>query len=219
MASITSGTIGYTRALNLGDYNSKKADVTLAFTLNEGDNLDGILSEVSQLCVFKAHEILNRLSAGAATRSTPQVSEGAPDTAAPAEGTAPAATTARKGRPPRANKGPQADPTAVVDAEVVSDPTHGEGDVIPNDDDQPEPEQLDDASVVEDEDWSAAAPEVTDKDLVEAISKHNQVVKNAPAIRALIGEFVEAPGQAKDIPQEHRASFLEKLKKVPALQK
>jgi len=61
----------------------------------------------------------------------------------------------------------------------------------------------------------AAAPETavatTDKDLYAACTAKQKQTNNPIAIRQLIGQYVKAPRGVKDIPQEHRPAFLEKL--------
>ncbi len=206
MAQLTSGTVKYGRTVNGGDYNSKRADVELTFTVAEGEEEGAAVQHVSELAVFKCHEILHKLSAGASSRPNadkPISAPAATEVAAPAE--TPAAPAKRQpGRPPK-NKGPATDPTE------VQEPTHTTDTAASADAGSP---AEDPSEVVED--WSAAAPEVTDVDLTAAISKHNAKVKNPQAIRQLIGKYVPSPGQARDIAQAQRSAFLVELETVGA---
>jgi hypothetical protein len=69
------------------------------------------------------------------------------------------------------------------------------------------------SSADEGDDWGAVAEvkEITDADLTDAVTKRNAVLKNAQAIRVLIGTFVSPPKGLKDIPQDQRGLFLGKL--------
>lgn len=59
-----------------------------------------------------------------------------------------------------------------------------------------------------------AVEEITDQDLLDKITRKNETLKDAARIRALKDEFFPKDGnvyQFKQIPQEKRAEFLEKL--------
>lgn len=215
MGQITGGSYG--RTVNIGDFNSKKAEI--AFSVDEGEDPEIFATKAVHLC----HKILHSISAGAASRSDTRpetVATGSTETA-PAE-TLPAKPKKKAGRPPN-TEGPNLDPT---DARAVQEPASS-ATVVPATTDQPSaadaatvieevptptaPDAADPAAISEDDLLSPSVPEVTDVDLTSAITKKNAEISNPPAIRALIGEFVAPPKKATDIPQGERARFLEKL--------
>ena len=52
---------------------------------------------------------------------------------------------------------------------------------------------------------------ISDQDLTSAITKVNQKLNNTVIIRQLVATFVQPPKGSRDIPQEQRAEFIEKL--------
>lgn len=67
------------------------------------------------------------------------------------------------------------------------------------------------ATVLDDSLFSAAPAVVTDKELMEAITAKNGTLQNPPKIRELIGRYVVAPGQAREITPDKRGAFLAEL--------
>lgn len=71
------------------------------------------------------------------------------------------------------------------------------------------------------EDWGGgaeAAPPMSDKELVEAISAHNAKIKSPAKIKELIAKFAGNPPKgAKDIPAEQRAKFVAELHELKPL--
>jgi hypothetical protein len=212
MGQITHGVVKYSRTLNLGDYNSKKADVEIGFQVAEGESHDKMLNLASSIAVNKAEEILTGKAAPAAAASVGPVGGGnavmsdddkkrlaAADAAAKKKAKEDAAAAAKTAK---AAKAPPA-----VDDDFGDEPT-GTG-AAPAAGDEDLNDLLGD-------DVTATAPPVTDKDLLEAVQKKNGEIKSAPAIRNLLGKYVAAPGQLKDIPAEKRAAFLAELKTLKA---
>lgn len=211
MSQITNGEVAYGRTIKTGDFENKRVDVKLSFSVGEGESHEGILNTVSHLAISKAHEMAGL--AKPAQPAAPAVVTGtrvatdkdALATAAAGGATGTTETVKRgPGRPPKVDK-PAAPAAAAAEAaaiDVVTEQTTKAEDVVE-----------DDASL-----FTSAAVEITDKDLTEAVTKKNQEVKNPPAIRKLIGEFAGPPPKTiRDVPAAVRAKFLEKLAEVKAL--
>jgi hypothetical protein len=203
---IQSGKVIYGRTVKTGDYENKRIDIELAFTVDDGQDAEAVVGVVGQMAVKKAHELLG-LKAPAVAPTTEQAN-GAKEAAAErmnaAEGKAP--------KPPRAPKPapakPEPKPEALKDELEVEQPKA----------EAPKPETPAD-------DWEtagAAEPpkEITDKELSDAaIRKVTELQKDhqgaAPAmIRKLIATFFTEPAgkMLRDIPQARRQEFLDKLK-------
>lgn len=212
MSQITGGTYG--RTVNIGDYNSKKAEI--AFSVDEGENPEIAAQQAVSLC----HKILFTISAGAASRSDTRsepVNQGSQETA-------PAETPGKKkpGRPPKTAV--NLDPTdhraaANGPSDTVKDVTADSAAVI---DESPTEQEAgasadagavvaDPADISDDDLYALALPEVTDVDITKAVTKANTSAESLAAIRKLIGEFVAPPKRLTDIPQGERHRFLEKL--------
>lgn len=197
MTHILNGVIKFGRTVKTGDFENKRCDVELSFGTEEGKQVEeAALDNIGKLARRKVHELLEMQKP---TEQTPEFL--APKTgndkdklAAQVTGEeAPKKPAGRPRKPPAAPQ-PEVDPAAMVDesaAAPVADPAAMDDDLL-----------------------SAAAVEVTDEDLTGAITRRNATIKNAPGIRALIGKYVLPPKQARDIPQEARAKFMEELAKL-----
>lgn len=93
-------------------------------------------------------------------------------------------------------KAAKADAAAIVDA-----------DEKPNISASPE-DRADPAALVDD---FVSEPEVTDKVLLDALSKKQAELGNANPIRELLGQYLEKGKGYKDLPQSVRQNFLDKL--------
>lgn len=208
MSQITSGKVLYGRTVQPAQYESKRVDVEIAFVVGEGEDYQGMLAIAANAAYSKCHEMLGiKTALATGTVDLPKAAEkpaviietAGPDAAAEKTG-------AKRGR-----KAPPATDPAAVD--VVSDhPTK-----VPAASSAPAAATAtapaaqagsDPAAV---EDWSAAPSEVTDQDLLNAITKKNAEIKNPAAIRALIGKYVAPPKQAREIEQAKRQAFLTEL--------
>lgn len=189
MSEITSGEFTYGRTKNLGDYNNKKVELKLAFSVEKNDHA-AALANVTRIAIESCEAILEGKAAPAFLQ--PATPKAAP-TAAPAAGktkadlaaeitgeTAPAAPKPAAKKPPKVEK-------------------------------PAETKQKDAADLGDDDIMGAAVEEITDAILQDKITKRNQAIKNPQGIRGLIGQFVTHPKGARDIPQELRADFLAKL--------
>lgn len=66
---------------------------------------------------------------------------------------------------------------------------------------------------------ASAVKEITDAEIMDATTKHQQQVKNAPAIRKLLTEMdlTVPPGRIIEIPQAKRQTYLDKLVQIKPL--
>lgn len=226
---ITGGKVIFARSVQPAQYETKKAEVEITFVLAEGENLGATLDTAASLAQNKALEMvgLQKSEATQARLTSLAASDAAaamlPRTPATKEAAA-AAMNAKEPAPPKPAKPPKVpkaeakpDPAALDDdtahAAKIAENTvkNGEARAISDTpDDRKEPEDLTDM-------LGGAEPmkEITDEDLTGAIMQHNAKIKNPTAIRQLIIKFVgKTPCQARDLPKERRAEFLEDLKKL-----
>lgn len=212
MAKILGGTVTYGRTINLGDYNSKKAEATIGFSVEDGGSID----EASAVAVAKVNELLNITPAKAVTVLAAPLERFTTTALAPKETHDAAgikeanagkleAEKRKPGRPPKVT--PAAEAPKPVDDEFPET-------------DKPQISTGEERKGPEDtagDEWGAEAPAVTDLDLTSKINHKNGELRKvhgdaaAPKIRQLIGKYVTPPKQARDIPGEARAKFLEDL--------
>lgn len=203
MSQLTQGEISYSQTVNLGDYNSKKAEAKIGYSIADGASeadAKAMIDKAGQVAFSKVVELLGLPSKPGIGKNSPApAAEPAPAPAATgktkadlaAEAAAPAAA-----KLPRAKKPPAADP---ADIEEPAKPA------------AKDPADLDDGFDPVPEKKVEAPAKVTDEELTSAMTRRNAVIKNAALIRALVAEFVAHPGRAIDIPQERRKEFLDKL--------
>lgn len=233
---ITGGTVSFLRSVQPAQYETKKAEVILTFTLGEGELLEDKLDAVATLAQSKALEMVGApktgaaaIIGGAATRTKADIEKEMADKLKAAD-TATKEDKVTK-RPPSAKK---AADEAKAAAEAVALPDEGtnvrtqhtvkEGtgnsspadrEISKNPESRTDPaDSLDDLLGIE-----PAAKVITDDDMNTALTRHNAKIKNSVAIRQLVVECVvaaggKAPCQARDIPQDKRAAFLEALVKL-----
>lgn len=180
--TITNGQVVFSRTVKTGDYENKKAEVTLAFTLDEGMDAEATVAKVGAMAQDQALQMLGLQGAN----PKPQPAESA------------AEKPKRPPAPPKAADKPveklktEADPLAM-------ETTPAKQTAAPAED------TLDDV-------LSAEAPPITDKDLVSEITVKNAALKNPTAIKQLIWKFAGNQKHAHDIPAAVRAQFVKELK-------
>jgi hypothetical protein len=208
MTSIQGGKVTYGRTVKTGDYENKRADVEIMFNVEEGQDADTALDIAATMAKDKIHQMLGIIVKSApVVTNTPRAGETAEQTAvrsAPRGDKEAAAAAAMNGADAKPTpKVPKAPKAAAPKAEPTPEPA-------------PEPKAAD---PVDDFD-SAEEPEITDTQLTAEASRKNKELQEthqgaAPAmIRKLIGEFVGAGKQMKDIEQAKRAEFLRRLKEM-----
>lgn len=212
MGDITGGEVAYGRTVKVAEYESKRADVKLSFSAENG-KYQQVLDLAMDVAVAKCHDMLGLpsprlrpIEAAPQNAAADQVAEAAPQSPL---GTA-VMDRPRRGRPPKAkteNLDPTdphaADAAAAMPEEKTAAPAAKATD----------PEDVMGAP----EEWDAAPREVSDADLQAACASTNQRTKQPTAIRALIAKFAgPAPKNVRDVPQPVRQQFLDELAKLPA---
>lgn len=229
MVRITNGTIGYSRVRKDEDFGiNRKADASLSFTFEDGEIFSTADIETQ---VF---DIIHRLLAkqftaarAAATKAEPVVTDAPlvppPVERVPQAGSAPPTPAGAVNDKERLAAAAGVDAKAALEAKTAAQ--FGQ-----NAKPARAPRKTKDATaaatpapapVVEDDDplgLGIVVPEakvdpVTDAELGSATVAQNKKIQKPEAIRALIAEFAgPPPKQARDIPQEKRHAYLEKLK-------
>lgn len=206
---ITGGTVTYGRTVQPAQYESKKAEATIAFVLSEGEMMGDTLEKVKTLAMDACHEMvgLKKPSAPAALPAGDKV--GAKEAAAASlnakdKPTETEKTTARTPPKTRTKKDePAADPAAVVEEPKANISANPE-------------DRVDPAAIVDDPTEVSAAA-ITDADINTAVQKRNGEIKNPQAIRELIVKYVgKTPCRAVDVPAGVRQKFLDELTKLGA---
>lgn len=188
---ITNGTVAFSRVVKVEDYGvNKKADVSLTFSLDEGDDAQAALDHVGRLVMARVGAMLDGKAPAPLNQSLT-----APNTAEPEK--------------PVQRKLRQSPAKIAAAVEKASNPNASEQvdieDVIP----------AADAAAVDDFDLPVEpVKEITDVDLKDAAGRKNAQLKDPVKIRALIASFGEPgkPFQMCEIPQPKRQEFLDKLK-------
>ncbi len=205
MGRITGGEVTYGRTVKTGEYENKRVDVKLSFGVDESESHETALGLSAASAVAKAHEMLGM--APVVSASPKPVTRRTASVPGPTETPAPAANSNRSGVPPT--------PGSVLGAE---DPITGipEGLKAANRANPAEPvDPLGDVL------GDAAPPaEVTDKALVEAVTRHNGKIKNPIAIRELLTKYMGGvTGTLITLPKDKRAAFIAELEQIPAATK
>jgi hypothetical protein len=228
MTHIQSGRVVYGRTVKTGDYESKKFEVELSFNIDDGADASALVDQVGAMAVDKCHQML-----GLSKAKTPPVESigaiTAKDAAAAFDAKAAAAaamnaetTTTKKGpgRPPKTKAASvAADELDSNDPGLDARAEH----MTVNGQTVPAPKKEADAAADDFDAPSTEVKEVTDQDLTSAAGRKNKSLSEkhggeAPVmIRKLRDEFFKSIGveplgkQLKDVPKEHRQSFLKKL--------
>ncbi len=205
-AKITNGTIAVGRTIKTGDYENKRFDVTLSFTVPddaEGDGED-FIGAVGRAAMRQMNNLIEA-----------KVSE-------------PRAATAKAAAESKAPKPPKGEAKAEPAAKAATDPSGME------DLDPPTPKFIEKevaaanakaAEVADENDISSLmggaepAKEITDKELQDAAQKCMDRCKNAPGIHKVLRELgiKSPPGRIIDLPQDKRHTYLDELLKIKPL--
>jgi hypothetical protein len=199
MAQITGGKYSYTRVVKDDDYGIKREfSAELTFNVGEDDPVGDIGVEIAQRVVDITHE---KLRIKSATASVPAAASEIVKTGSPSPvGPSPAAAVPVNDKEKLA---------AEAVARATPAPTKPKR--APKAEAAPVPVVEDDLSELFGE-TAAPARVITDKDLMEAVTKKNATLKDPPKIVALRIKYVgQLPKQMRDIPQEKREEFLKEL--------
>lgn len=192
--------------------NSRKVRVELNFAVPEdpGVDPDSVLSEVMEKAIALTNEKLGITKPTREAKSTSLAP--APIAAIVAVGKTKAdleaEATAKADKPAGAKRGPKPKTKPAEDWDTGNAPSADTAG-------KPETNAAATAAPATDE-WAAdPVVEITDADLNKAVGEKNGTLKDPPKIRALIGSFNPNPKKQfnlRDIPQEQRQTFLDKLK-------
>lgn len=223
---VTNGNVVFSRTRKMGEFEPKKVEVMLSFTLGDGEDAESAVAQVGLLAQQRAMVML-----GLPEHAPAQEPVQAAATAGLRE-QKPAST--RKPKPPivigepkvEAVAEPAADPTSLpADATQAADlasldgaATTGAASPAASTGSASDLTSLDTGEVVT-EDWSAApadAKPISDKDLSDAVVRRNYELKNATIIRQLIGKYVVFPKGLREIEHDKRPAFIADLSKLAA---
>lgn len=205
--TIQSGKVSYGRVKKDDDYGiNRNVVVELTFSV-EGGGAQRELDAAGAMAQMKVEEMLGIAPTRTAVIQTEASGGGAKAALAAAITGEP--VPVKPPRAPRQTK-PKETPAASADAASMDD------EVVDAMFPDPKTPASAAAEVVE-EDWAAAAPEVTDVDLSTACNRTAKALSDNVPIRHLIAEFAgPPPKQLREIPQNLRAQFVARLDKLVA---
>ena len=215
MARITGGEVTYMERRKIGDYEHKEAKAVLTFSLDEGDDPDSMLDGLSLSAKNRVHEMLGLI--GKASPSAPPVPTRAAVLTPEAQAAVgmPAPVKRGPGRPPKVQAAPAVVEVPKAEEAPAPDTTKPTPTEAPVDDldlllDEPAPE----IKKIEPD----PVTEVTDADLLSAVTAKMKKTNNPIAIKDVVRKTLTAAGivnhtgkQVRDIPMSHRPIFLEHL--------
>jgi hypothetical protein len=184
MTQITGGKVVYGRTVQPAQYESKKSEVELTFSVEDGQYDEKALDAIIQTAITKAHEMVGVAAAPKTTRKakveTPELT---------------IAATSKEAFAAKANgKGQDAVLDALNDLAQTT---------------KPEPKKaVDDLGDILG-DVATPAKVYSDMDLVDVVNRTNARISNPKAIKALCATFTTQG--IKDIPAEKRAEFVTAL--------
>lgn len=201
---VTNGKVLYNRTVRPADFESKAFGVELSFTAPDGgsvtiDQVEAISDQAQAL----VHRKLGIRTAQAAVASLP---------AAPEAGVATSLTPAAPASTHSSAEKPKTKKQLEAEAKAAAAPKGKDPDVIEVD---PPTKKADDELVL---DAEPAAKLISDADLTSAASRRNQELGEGGGakVRDLMAEFKPAGHKTqfmlKDVPQERRQEFLDRLK-------
>lgn len=225
MSQIINGKVSFGRTVKTGDYENKRADVEIAFSVGEGEDATAIIEKASSVAQAKCLELLG-IKSGAAS---PPAQQQSASTVVPEP---PDKTPAAASVPKRA-AGPRKPPTVVADitpeeiAEAKAAKERGAISETPEDRTEPNPgDQFGagetaqaavegDAGGPPEDDFTAEEPPPTEADLLSACQKKAAAVPgSATAIKQLIAKYVKPPKSVREIDPAVRKNFLDELAKL-----
>lgn len=234
---ITGGRVTFERTVRPADFESKKAIVELSFSNEDNQSIQEVLDVVGSMARNKALELVDlapRATGAAGTTTKP--AEAKTTTAAPKKDAAtvvdePASTKGKtkadlekeqatalaKSKDAKTTK-PAKPPAAKKDAAEVVDEVPVNGNISTGGERVNPDEVVDENLFAATGDDEATVEAITDEQLMSKITRHNAKINNPTAIRQLIGTFFPAGErngkQARDLPADKRAEFIEKLEKL-----
>jgi hypothetical protein len=211
MATITGGSVGFEQSRKLAEYENRKATITFNVSAVDGEDASTVLDAAFLLAQNKVFTALGLkpVAVPASVSGEALPTKDTHDAAGIKEANAGKLEGDKKkpGRPPKVA------PVAEVKVDDVDFPD------IPDDlkKDKPQISTGEERKDPADDEWGAEVAAVTDLELTSKINHKNGELRKvhgdaaAPKIRQLIGKYVTPPKQARDIPAEARAKFIEDL--------
>lgn len=187
--SITGGSVTYGRTVQPAQYESKKAEVTIHFAVEDGAS-DAAIEEVKAKAATMAQQTALEL-VGMAAEAKPTTGK---RTSKPAAEPKPEVKA-------EGNKEAAAAKMNAADAAKKPNISTGEERKDPA---QADPDGLDDAL-----DLGTAAKEISDKDLTDTVSRVNGVIKDPGKIKAVRSKYTT--GAIATIAKDKRAAFVAEI--------
>ena len=200
MGKVTSGEVTYGRTVKTGDYENKRADVKLYFTVEDDDKYEENLAQAAKEALVRVYAMVGLKLPGA-------------------EATV-AVTLKKEAETIKETEKPKGRTKANLEAEklaAVGGAAKTEAVAAPASEKVAAAEGED---LTFDEDAVTEQPEITDEVMKAAMSKAMTKLnkthegKGGVMIKALIATFVEPPKKSHDIPQAARPAFLKKLEEL-----
>lgn len=210
--TITNGTIKYGETRKIADFENKRADVELSFSIAEGAQPEGAIESVMYLALTKAHELLTGLHKPNANAFLLQSDYVKPDPVAVPK-TMTAAEVLKEF--PQPEEQPKA---AKVHSKRAPKMPAAETEQHLRDDPAAILEEVDSLKVIETPEVNSLKV-ITDEQLKDATSSCQEKVKNPIAIRKLLGELgvKTPPGRLFDLAQDKREAYLAGLLTIKPL--
>jgi hypothetical protein len=220
---ITGGKVTFGRSVQPAQYETKKAEVEISFTLAEGEALEGKLDYAAEMARSKALEMIGlkpALKAGSVNEDTVQDHIG--HKAVADNEAAKEAYAAKQNQEKEAKAKEKAE--AKKRAEACNTAKPADDLAIPGFLDRTEksvnPPAMESKLIDPDADLLLTHEQpITDQDLVAAVTNTNAIVKDPKKIHASREKFVKLPKGLRDIEQKDRPAFLAELEKLKATAK
>lgn len=200
---ITGGTISYGETRKIADYENKNAKVELNFNVAEGADHAQAIENVKSLAKRHCNEMLHGVMQKQTIMSTPadQYCKPAFQIIGEMLDEQEAKAVEKKVHHKRAPKMPE---VTTNSPDVTASQGGNASDMIMN--------------FVVPLSETPTITVITDATIMDSVSKTQEKVKNAPAIRKLLNEFVKSPpNRVVDLPQDKRQAFLDGLKLIKPL--
>ena len=222
MAQITGGSVTFGRTVQPAQYESKKSEITLTFAVAEDDGdviAQNMLNLVSKIAQEKALELVGLKVASAPTAKVEALPEGKVEQPNPAfnkivDEDRPGSKRGPKPKKPAEAEKPTEDPLAAAEAAAEANNEATEAAAHKAAMAKANAEIADaDSDLLGAAEFTSPQP-VSDKELMDAVTKKMAEINSGPKIKEVREKFVTSPKGIRDIPQDKRAEFLVELAKL-----
>ena len=220
MAQITGGSVTFGRTVQPAQFESKKSEITLTFAVAEDDGdviAQNMLNFVSKIAQEKALELVGlKVAQPAADKAPPkavEVEQPNPALNKIVDEDRPGSKRGPKSKKAAEAEKPAEDPLAAVEAASEANNEAAEAAAHKAAMEKANAEVADaDSDLLG---GAEAAPQpISDKELMDAVTKKMAEINSGPKIKEVREKFVTAPKGIRDIPQDKRAKFLVELAKL-----